>query len=218
MRDCLHTIFAKERICSTKPSFFARRSWRRSPDCPAPLASAAFLMFGVQQQHAPGHVLCCMCGMGIPPNPAGMCVDCIRSQVRRPAAENLETRLAAENTRQSDAPDARDRGERRFFFLVGLRSRCERARLRVLLSRLVPPESTPRLPSFAATDDASSRHVSRKYTHVSQVDITEGVQKQCTVLYCKECQRYLQPPKHWIRADLESKELLTFCIKSASKV
>ena len=26
-------------------------------------------------------------------------------------------------------------------------------------------------------------------------------------------QRYLQPPKHWIRADLESKELLTFCIK-----
>ena len=33
------------------------------------------------------------------------------------------------------------------------------------------------------------------------------------MLYCKECQRYLQPPKHWIRADLESKELLTFCIK-----
>ena len=46
-----------------------------------------------------------------------------------------------------------------------------------------------------------------------QVDITEGIQKQCTVMYCKECQRYLQPPKHWIRADLESKELLTFCIK-----
>ena len=33
------------------------------------------------------------------------------------------------------------------------------------------------------------------------------------MLYCKQCQRYLQPPKHWIRADLESKELLTFCIK-----
>lgn len=47
----------------------------------------------------------------------------------------------------------------------------------------------------------------------TQVDITEGIQKQCTVMYCKECQRYLQPPKHWIRADLESKELLTFCIK-----
>ena len=127
---------------------------------------------------------------------------------------NLETRLAAENTRQSDAPDARDRRRACTFFLVrfavALRAR---ARLRVLLSRLVPPESTPRLPSFAATDDASSRHVSRKYTHVSQVDITEGIQKQCTVLYCKECQRYLQPPKHWIRADLESKELLTFCIK-----
>eukprot|EP00873_Tetraselmis_striata_P002466 jgi/Tetstr1/422730/TSEL_013527.t1 len=47
----------------------------------------------------------------------------------------------------------------------------------------------------------------------SQVDITEGIQKQVSVLWCKECNRYLQPPKHWMRADLESKELLTFCIK-----
>ena len=31
--------------------------------------------------------------------------------------------------------------------------------------------------------------------------------------YCNQCARYLQPPRHWIRADLESKELLTFCIK-----
>jgi NMD protein affecting ribosome stability and mRNA decay len=36
---------------------------------------------------------------------------------------------------------------------------------------------------------------------------------QVTVLWCKECGRYLQPPKHWLRAELESKELLTFCIK-----
>ncbi|KXZ44442.1 hypothetical protein GPECTOR_67g282 [Gonium pectorale] len=47
----------------------------------------------------------------------------------------------------------------------------------------------------------------------SQVDITEGIQKQVTVLWCKECGRYLQPPKHWVSAELESKELLTFCIK-----
>ncbi len=47
----------------------------------------------------------------------------------------------------------------------------------------------------------------------SQVDITEGIQKQVTILWCKECGRYLQPPKHWLRAELESKELLTFCIK-----
>ena len=45
------------------------------------------------------------------------------------------------------------------------------------------------------------------------MDITEGIQKQCTVLWCKECNRYLQPPKHWVYAELESKELLTFCIK-----
>ena len=33
------------------------------------------------------------------------------------------------------------------------------------------------------------------------------------MLWCKDCNRYLQPPKHWVRAELESKELLTFCLK-----
>ena len=47
----------------------------------------------------------------------------------------------------------------------------------------------------------------------TQIDITEGISKEATVQYCSTCERYLQPPKHWIRADLESKELLTFCIK-----
>ncbi|MEW5320368.1 MAG: hypothetical protein WDW38_011444 [Sanguina aurantia] len=47
----------------------------------------------------------------------------------------------------------------------------------------------------------------------SQVDITEGIQKSVTIFWCKECGRYLQPPKHWVRAELESKELLTFCVK-----
>jgi hypothetical protein len=32
-------------------------------------------------------------------------------------------------------------------------------------------------------------------------------------MWCKECGRYLQPPKHWVRAEPESKELLTFCTK-----
>lgn len=36
----------------------------------------------------------------------------------------------------------------------------------------------------------------------TQVDITEGIQKQVTVLWCKSCGRYLQPPKHWLKADL----------------
>lgn len=47
----------------------------------------------------------------------------------------------------------------------------------------------------------------------NQVDISEGIQKQVTVVYCKDCGRYLTPPKHWLKADLESKELLSYCIK-----
>ena len=47
----------------------------------------------------------------------------------------------------------------------------------------------------------------------SQVDITEPIQKKAAVMWCKECGRYLNPPRQWIVAQPESKELLTHCIK-----
>ncbi|KAL6581598.1 hypothetical protein OROMI_007521 [Orobanche minor] len=47
----------------------------------------------------------------------------------------------------------------------------------------------------------------------SEIDITEGLQKQATVIHCPECDCYLHPPRTWIKAQLESKELLTFCVK-----
>ena len=47
----------------------------------------------------------------------------------------------------------------------------------------------------------------------ARVDVTEGLQRQVNVLWCKGCGRYHQPPKAWIVADLESKELLTYCLK-----
>eukprot|EP00850_Spirogloea_muscicola_P001260 SM000004S15130 [mRNA] locus=s4:1422815:1423838:+ [translate_table: standard] len=46
-----------------------------------------------------------------------------------------------------------------------------------------------------------------------QVDITDGLPKACTVLFCRQSWRYLQPPRAWLPADLESKELLAFCLK-----
>ncbi|CAN8190401.1 unnamed protein product [Coccothraustes coccothraustes] len=83
---------------------------------------------------AQGHILCCQCGVPIPPNPANMCVGCLRAQV----------------------------------------------------------------------------------------DITEGIPKQGTVHFCKQCERYLQPPGTWIQCALESRELLALCLKkikaSLSKV
>ncbi|KAJ2717255.1 ribosome-binding protein [Coemansia spiralis] len=70
-------------------------------------------------------ILCCECGTAIPPNPANMCVNCVRSMV----------------------------------------------------------------------------------------DITEGIPKQATVHWCKNCERYLQPPATWVTCELESRELLALCLK-----
>ncbi|XP_053315523.1 60S ribosomal export protein NMD3 [Spea bombifrons] len=56
----------------------------------------------------------------------------------------------------------------------------------------------------------------------TQVDISEGIPKQVSVHFCKQCERYLQPPGTWIQCALESRELLTLCLKklkaSLSKV
>ncbi|XP_026466185.1 60S ribosomal export protein NMD3-like [Ctenocephalides felis] len=46
-----------------------------------------------------------------------------------------------------------------------------------------------------------------------QVDITEGIPKQCTLYFCRGCERYLHPPAEWIACALESRELLSLCLK-----
>ncbi|KAJ4935573.1 hypothetical protein JOQ06_017105 [Pogonophryne albipinna] len=47
----------------------------------------------------------------------------------------------------------------------------------------------------------------------TQVDISEGIPKQVTVNFCKQCERYLQPPATWMSCALESRELLSLCLK-----
>ncbi|KOX68769.1 60S ribosomal export protein NMD3 [Melipona quadrifasciata] len=47
----------------------------------------------------------------------------------------------------------------------------------------------------------------------TQIDITKNIPKQATIHFCKGCERYLQPPSEWIYAALESRELLTLCLK-----
>ncbi|KAG5891163.1 hypothetical protein JTB14_000551 [Gonioctena quinquepunctata] len=47
----------------------------------------------------------------------------------------------------------------------------------------------------------------------SQIDITEGIPKQATLHFCRGCERYLQPPNEWIQCALESRELLSLCLK-----
>ncbi|KAF8534053.1 NMD3 family-domain-containing protein [Trichophaea hybrida] len=45
------------------------------------------------------------------------------------------------------------------------------------------------------------------------VDISEGIQREASVHYCSGCQRWLQPPQHWVSCTLESKELMALCLR-----
>lgn len=47
----------------------------------------------------------------------------------------------------------------------------------------------------------------------THVDITENIPKQATIFFCRNCERYLNPPNEWIHAALESRELLSLCLK-----
>ncbi|KAF7811549.1 60S ribosomal export protein NMD3 [Senna tora] len=51
----------------------------------------------------------------------------------------------------------------------------------------------------------------------SEVDITEGLLKHLILVHCPECDSYLQPPRTWVKARLESKELLTFCLNKLKR-
>ncbi|EKM57529.1 uncharacterized protein PHACADRAFT_138716 [Phanerochaete carnosa HHB-10118-sp] len=45
------------------------------------------------------------------------------------------------------------------------------------------------------------------------VDITEGIPKQASVSFCRNCERFLSPPASWALARPESQELLAICLK-----
>ncbi|KAK7204656.1 NMD3 family-domain-containing protein [Myxozyma melibiosi] len=45
------------------------------------------------------------------------------------------------------------------------------------------------------------------------VDITDGIQKESTLSFCRNCERFLRPPSQWVAAALESRELLALCLK-----
>lgn len=47
----------------------------------------------------------------------------------------------------------------------------------------------------------------------THVDITAGIPKQAVLYFCRNCERYLQPPNEWIHCALETRELLAICLK-----
>ncbi|KAH7907543.1 NMD3 family-domain-containing protein [Hygrophoropsis aurantiaca] len=47
----------------------------------------------------------------------------------------------------------------------------------------------------------------------NSIDITEGIPKQSSVSFCRNCERFLSPPQTWTLARPESQELLAICLK-----
>ncbi|CAB0033576.1 unnamed protein product [Trichogramma brassicae] len=47
----------------------------------------------------------------------------------------------------------------------------------------------------------------------SRVDLSEDIPKSATLYFCRNCERYLVPPGEWVKAALESRELLQLCLK-----
>ncbi|KAG0683999.1 ribosome-binding protein [Pichia californica] len=45
------------------------------------------------------------------------------------------------------------------------------------------------------------------------VDITDGIPREANLSFCRNCERFLQPPTNWIKAELESRELLALCLR-----
>ncbi|KAL4782471.1 NMD3 family-domain-containing protein [Aspergillus varians] len=46
-----------------------------------------------------------------------------------------------------------------------------------------------------------------------QVDISQGIQREAVLNFCRDCERWLLPPNSWQVASLESRELLALCLK-----
>ncbi|KAI0165035.1 NMD3 family-domain-containing protein [Xylariaceae sp. FL1272] len=47
-------------------------------------------------------------------------------------------------------------------------------------------------------------------------DISQGIQREATLHFCRDCDRWLMPPTTWITAQPESRELLALCLKKLS--
>ncbi|KAJ4164487.1 hypothetical protein LMH87_006160 [Akanthomyces muscarius] len=45
------------------------------------------------------------------------------------------------------------------------------------------------------------------------IDISQGVQREAVINFCRDCDRWLLPPSSWVVAPPESRELLALCLK-----
>ncbi|KAL9098188.1 MAG: hypothetical protein Q9163_006102 [Psora crenata] len=50
------------------------------------------------------------------------------------------------------------------------------------------------------------------------IDISQGIPREAILLICRDCERWLQPPDHWVTAAPESRELLALCLRKLNRL
>ena len=80
-----------------------------------------------------------------------------------------------------------------------------------------PPSSEPGVHTILCCQCGVSMEPNPANTCISclrsQVDITSAIPRSIILQYCRQCNRYLQPPTQWLHCELESKELMAFMIR-----
>ncbi len=157
--------------------------------------------------------LCCLCGLPIQSNPANMCVNCMRSQVDiTEAVQKQVRRYACSNSWMS------------LLTIYVLWQKPSRERDKKVACPNMPPDMHG-CASLAAqmlcrtvqyctcARAGTTQHDALTLVGGTQVTLMVSPNAQVTIFFCRGCGRYLQPPRHWVKAELESRELLTFCVK-----
>lgn len=85
---------------------------------------------------------------------------------------------------------------------------------RAIIGRFTPQHTLPQVHCFACGKSMQANSLGKCADCIATtVDITEGAQKEGSIVFCKDCGRVSVPPNQWIVAERESRELLAILVK-----
>ncbi|GMH23946.1 hypothetical protein Nepgr_025789 [Nepenthes gracilis] len=150
-----------------------------------------------------GSVLCCKCGIPMSPNAANMCIK-LRVQKEVLNGATLEQSSNVEYVEQYNMCESCSKIQANPDQWLSMFQEA---------GMFVVPQTIGSVLCYKCGIPMSpnAANMCIKCSHF-EVDITDDLQKHFNIVFCPKCKRYLHPPKSWIKAQRESKELLTLCV------